>query len=130
MKLIFEGATIFNEAKLKKTHQTANTKIEPGKGVQTTYKGKLVLIGNMGHMQDHGIDVSFSSKNSSENDLKNQIINKSREKGNTGLFVSCDGKFIGAIMVTDQLRPNAERVIQVLEEQGISPRVFLQMLIN
>lgn len=80
-----------------------NVREIPGRGMCATFEGKEILVGNRAFLEEMGITVSG--------------------KGN--VFVGVDGKCMGGITVSDQVKENAPEVAQKLKAMGIEKIVML-----
>lgn len=89
-------------------HQAHDTVVIPGRGVQSTYQGKKILVGNLEFMNENHVEVGKMASD----------VNEFRHNGKTVLFVGLDETFIGCLAVHDELRTNAVEVIQELHHQG------------
>lgn len=76
-----------------------------GKGVRAIVDGKTVCVGNASLMESENIAVDNTDKD--------------------GIYVSCDGIYIGRIIVTDCVKPNAKEAVRGLKRLGISKTVML-----
>ena len=79
----------------------------PGKGVEGTYRGRHVIIGNQAMMAEYGIKVT---------DHNHQ---------GTILFVAENKFIIGILSITDEIKEGAARGIQELKEAGVEQVVML-----
>jgi Cu+-exporting ATPase len=82
---------------------------ESGHGIVCSYRGCSLLIGNMRHMQRHGIDASGMEQN----------FRHLAETGKTTMFVSLDGRCIGLIALADVLKDSAKEAIKRLHSLGL-----------
>jgi P-type Cu+ transporter len=77
----------------------------PGRGITAVVNGATVLVGNRGLLTDHAIkfsrDFAASAETSSE------------------VLVAHKGRFLGAIAISDTVRPEARRAIDALNRMGI-----------
>ncbi|MBI4469872.1 MAG: cadmium-translocating P-type ATPase [Acidobacteria bacterium] len=77
----------------------------PGHGIDATVDGELVLVGNQALMRDHGIavpgDLLVGHPEASE------------------VFVARAGTLLGAIVIADNVRPEARQAIAAIHEMGI-----------
>lgn len=77
----------------------------PGRGIDATVDGELVLVGNMALMRDHGIavpaDLLASHPQASE------------------VYVACAGVCLGAIVIADSVRPEAQQAVAAIHAMGI-----------
>ena len=85
-------------------------------GVKTEIKGKNVVIGSRHFLEDDE-KIDFSSyKKDIENSLK---------KSDTLLYVGYDGKLLGTIGLSDELRENTKESIKRLKSLGVKNIVML-----
>ena len=77
----------------------------PGRGIKAIVNGATILVGNRRLLTDHAIElprnVAAGADSSSE------------------AFVARDGRFLGAIVIADTVRPEARRAIEALNRMGI-----------
>ena len=72
-----------------------------GKGISAKYMGEIVLAGNSVLMESNGITFS------------------ELETVSTVIYVAVDGKYLGAITVSDTLKTDSLRTIELLKKKGI-----------
>ncbi len=77
----------------------------PGRGINATVNGDVVLIGNKALMRDHGIDVA--------DDLLVQHPDASE------VFVARAGTLLGAVVIADTVRPEARQAVDAIHAMGI-----------
>jgi Cd2+/Zn2+-exporting ATPase/Cu+-exporting ATPase len=77
----------------------------PGRGIDADVDGELVLLGNQAFMRDHHVSVPL--------DLLAQ------HPGTSEVFVARGGKFLGAVVIADRVRPEASRAITAIQAMGI-----------
>ncbi|MDD3364560.1 MAG: heavy metal translocating P-type ATPase [Syntrophomonas sp.] len=82
---------------------------ESGYGIACSYQGKPLLIGNIKHMQKHGIDI---------NEIE-PSFQRLAEEGKTTMLVSLDGQGIGLIALADVLKDSTREAIQRLHRLGL-----------
>ena len=73
----------------------------PGHGIKGLYDNKLLLVGKESLMKEY--NISF-------------IPTKST---GTVVYVGYDGKYLGSIIIKDEIRPNSKDVVKTLNKQGI-----------
>jgi Cd2+/Zn2+-exporting ATPase/Cu+-exporting ATPase len=77
----------------------------PGRGIDATVGGELVLVGNLALMRDHGIavptDLLAGHPEASE------------------VYVARAGTLLGAIVIADSVRPEARQAIATIHGMGI-----------
>lgn len=77
----------------------------PGRGIDTTVNGDVVLIGNEALMRDRGIDVPT--------DFLAQHPDASE------VYVARAGTLLGAIVIADTVRPEARQAVDAIHAMGI-----------
>ncbi|ADL34266.1 heavy metal translocating P-type ATPase [Butyrivibrio proteoclasticus B316] len=83
------------------------TKEVSGHGIASVYEGKELLLGNAALLTDYGI--SFS-----------QLDN-----AGTIVYVGYDGKYLGAVVISDVIKETAKDAIRALKESGVKNTVML-----
>jgi Cd2+/Zn2+-exporting ATPase/Cu+-exporting ATPase len=77
----------------------------PGRGINATVDGALVLAGNQALMREHNVAVPSS------------LLEEHR--GASEVLVARDGRLLGAIVIADQIRPEAAEAIKAIHALGI-----------
>jgi Cu+-exporting ATPase len=78
-----------------------------GKGIQGVVDGKRVAIGNLALMADIGVLKPATG------------LSYGSVPGGTALFVAIDGKYVGTIVVADQIKSSTPNALRDLKAQGI-----------
>lgn len=86
----------------------------PGKGLEGRYRGQLLLVGNSALLTAHGLDMTRCPDNEALLNTEGSVAHVAR-----------DGTYLGAIVVSDAIRPESLSAIQRLRGQGISQIVML-----
>lgn len=81
-----------------------NYKEISGKGVSSIYKGKNILVGNQKLMEDFNI-----------------YLNLSQNESSTTVYAAQDGKFVGAIYLSDEIKKDSLKTIEELKKMKITP---------
>lgn len=81
----------------------------PGKGLQATFEGELVLIGNRRLMEDNNIAIEIA-----EADLERLEL-----EGKTAMILAINGKLAGIIAVADQIKETSKAAISDLKDMGL-----------
>lgn len=89
------------------TNVVENASEIPGLGIQAEIDGKQVLAGNHRLME------------------KNNIPCEACNQPGTQVFVAEDGVFLGVIVISDQIKEDAQLAVEELKGQGISRLVML-----
>ena len=77
----------------------------PGRGIDATIAGQVVLVGNQSLMKDHGITVPA------------EILAAHPEASE--VFVARDGQLLGAVVIADSVRAEARQAVEAIHEMGI-----------
>lgn len=93
-----------------------NFKEYSGKGTAALIGRKVAATGKVSFLQEMGI--KFSNEQISE-------INAEKEKGVAMSAIGFDGKAVGFVSFTDELRPNIAEIIQKFREAGVQKIVML-----
>ena len=81
----------------------------PGYGVEVTYGGKTILLGNRKLMEANNLDI---------NDLEAQMKGL-EEEGKTAMLLAVDGQVAGLIAVADTLKEHSADAVAKLKEMGL-----------
>jgi heavy metal translocating P-type ATPase len=81
---------------------------DPGSGIAGVVEGRRVAVGSHGWLERHGYCVDGSS-----------ALDGAADGGRATVLVGVDGVLEGAIVLTDQLRPGAERIAEELRDEGV-----------
>lgn len=105
------GTAIVNEAKTRKIELQEVTKFQSitGQGIQANIENKTYYIGNKKLCVEQQIDYTEYEVEATE--LAN--------KGQTPMFVGCEGKAIGIVAVADTLKETSAEAIQKIKDLGI-----------
>ena len=74
-----------------------------GKGIEAVIDGKKVLCGNKALMNDFGIDISLYYES----------------VYGTHVLVAADGEYLGCIVISDSIKPDAAKAVKRLKERHI-----------
>lgn len=88
-------------------HHVSEIKEIAGHGVSAMVDGKAVLAGNRKLMEEANITVS-----------------QYHEEG-TQVYIACEGKYCGCIVINDVIKTNAKQAIKELKQCGIKETVML-----
>lgn len=72
-----------------------------GHGVKAVYKGHEILAGNAALLKKEGVSAE-----------------KIQKRGSI-VMLSCDGIYLGYVLLSDEPRPQSERMVQSLKERGV-----------
>ena len=96
-------------------HATSDATVDgftnlPGRGVSGTVDGSPALAGNPALFADHGIDVPRSLLDA---------VDAGASLGQTVILVAADGHALGAIAVSDTIKPTSRQAIAELKRLGL-----------
>jgi len=81
----------------------------PGKGLEASFEGKTVLIGNRKLMADKNISIEEGEA----------TLLEMEEEGKTGMLVSIDGQLSAIVGVADQIKDTSREAIRELKAMGL-----------
>ncbi len=82
-----------------------------GKGVISTIKGKVLLIGNEKLMKENNIETTTAKSS----------MDKLATEGKTPMLIAYDGTLAAIIAVTDTIKDNAVWFVQKVKKMGVTP---------
>ena len=82
----------------------------PGKGLQSDFEGKKILIGNRRLMNDNNIDIGDKEKN----------LAGLETLGKTAMLIAIDGMLSGIIAVADTIKETSLKAIKELQGMGLT----------
>jgi heavy metal translocating P-type ATPase len=88
---------------------------EPGAGVTGTIDGRRVSVGSHAYVVTRAAPAEWSGR----------FLRRMGYEGATGAFVAADGAMLGAILLADEIRPDAPRALRLLRQAGITRIVML-----
>lgn len=100
-------AISLKNAARENTNEPQETKEISGFGIDATVDGKHVLCGNYKLMESNG--VAFEKLT----------------KGGTVVYTAVDGKYAGAVVIEDTIKPTTAEALKELKELGVSRTVML-----
>jgi Cu+-exporting ATPase len=105
------GEAIINEARRRKIElaEPQGFAAIPGYGIEGDIAGQRVLLGNVRLMEERKIDTSM---------LRSKFEDMAIE-GKTPMLLAVDKKLFGVLAVSDPIKPDAARVINLLKEKDI-----------
>ncbi len=87
---------------------SAENRVElAGMGISAVYRGVNILAGNLRLMEKYGIEAEENSC------------------AGTSVYIAADGKYMGSLIISDTLRPNAKDALDSLSRVGIRKKVML-----
>lgn len=83
-----------------------------GYGVSAVIDGKKVIAGNQRHLENSGIFCE---------DIGSNIANTQ----GTVVYTAYDGKYLGYIVIADEIKPDAQKAVKQLKQMGIEEIIML-----
>jgi Cd2+/Zn2+-exporting ATPase/Cu+-exporting ATPase len=77
----------------------------PGRGIDATVAGEIVLVGNQALLNDHGIAL-----------VDDPLVNHQEA---SEIYVARGGRLLGAIAVADTIRPEARQALEAMRRMGV-----------
>ena len=104
-----EANSEFTEASntLGKRIDESKTKEISGHGIETSFDGKELLLGNSKLLKERNIEFTES------------------DEAGTIVYVALDGKYQGAVIISDVIKDNTKDAIRMLKESGVKKTVML-----
>ncbi len=81
----------------------------PGHGVEATFEGQALLLGNRKLMAERDVDIAALLPEAE----------RLEGEGKTAMFLSSDGRAEGIVAVADTLKPSSARAVQELRRLGL-----------
>ena len=94
-----------------KTVLLTETEEISGHGIKTILNGNLILAGNAKLMQINGIT--------------NPAVESASSKAGTVIHIARDGKYLGHIVISDEVKNDAKNAVTALKKLGVSKIVML-----
>ena len=83
---------------------------EPGQGIQGVIDGRSVAVGSRAFMRSVGIP---------DDEIASSAVLRGHGSGEAHVLVGIDGHVGGVIVMADELRPDADRIVERLRAEGI-----------
>ncbi len=87
----------------------------PGEGIEGRLAGRRVRLGRLAHVDGSGLFDSWAER----------TVRRAERDGAAPVFVSVDGTLAGALLLADEIRPEAPRALRALRTAGIRRTVML-----
>jgi heavy metal translocating P-type ATPase len=97
------------ESSLELTLPTDVTEV-PGQGIQGEINGRRIAVGSRAYMLVLGV---------AEDEITGTTVTTTRGSGEAHVLVAIDGHLAGVIVMADELRPDAERIVERLRAEGV-----------
>lgn len=104
---IVEGAANWGITNLEDVTEFSSA---TGGGLSGKVAGIRVMAGKRSWIEESGVDDCESMQS---------IVSQYEGEGGTVVWVACDGKLAGVIVVADRLKPHAAEAVQALKSRGI-----------
>ena len=85
----------------------------PGQGIQGMVDGRMVAVGSRAFMRAAGVG---------EDEISSAAVLPGHGSGEAHVLVCIDGHVGGVIVMADELRPDADRIVERLRAEGDPPR--------
>ncbi len=83
---------------------------DPGQGISGTVEGRRVAVGSRAFLRSLGYDADA---------VAGASLATGRGSGEAHVLVGVDGRPAGVIVMADELRPDADRIVQRLRDEGV-----------
>ena len=83
---------------------------DPGQGIEGSVDGRRVLVGSRAFMRALGLP---------QDEISSTALSTSRGSGEAHVIVAVDGHVAGVIVMADELRPDAHKIVERLKSEGI-----------
>jgi heavy metal translocating P-type ATPase len=83
---------------------------DPGQGIRGSIDGHTVLVGSRAFIRSNGV---------SDDEAASTAFATARGSGEAHVLVAVDGQLAGLIVMADELRPDADRIVERLRAEGI-----------
>ncbi|MEO8969568.1 MAG: heavy metal translocating P-type ATPase [Solirubrobacteraceae bacterium] len=83
---------------------------EPGQGIGGTIATQRILVGSRAYMRTSGIP---------KEEIASSALSTTRGSGEAHIVVAVDGHVVGVIVMADELRPDAEHIVERLRAEGV-----------
>jgi heavy metal translocating P-type ATPase len=87
-----------------------NVREQPGQGIQGTVDDRAVVVGSRSFVRTAGV---------SADEVASASVIGGRGSGEARVLVGLDGHLGGVIVMTDELRPDADRIVERLRAEGV-----------
>ena len=83
---------------------------DPGQGIRGSVDGRTVAVGSRSFMRACGV---------AEHEITSTSLTTTRGSGGAHVVVAVDGHVAGVIVMADELRPDADHIVERLRSEGI-----------
>jgi Zn2+/Cd2+-exporting ATPase len=96
--------------------QAGEVEARPGKGIVAAVNGRQIGVGTPALMAELGLDLPEQA---------GQALDELRGAGKTGVLLAIDGRVLGALGISDPVRPGAAEMIRQVKKAGVKKVVML-----
>lgn len=89
--------------------QVSNYRAIPGRGAIGMIENREVIAGNIGLMEEEGIDVSKAARE----------VRRLQRENRTLIYAAIDGSVKGVIGLADRIRPESKEAVRELHDMGV-----------
>ena len=111
------SAHVLGEALVRAAHESAleltvpaDVDEDPGQGIAGTIDGRRIAVGSRGFLRAQGYDADA---------VAGASLATGRGSGEAHVLVGIDGEPAGVIVMADELRPDADRIVDRLRAEGV-----------
>ena len=90
--------------------EARNVREEPGQGIAGTVGDRAVVVGSRTFVRSAGIP---------DDEVASAAVMSGRGSGEAHVLVGVDGHLSGVIVMADELRPDADRIVERLRAEGV-----------
>jgi len=83
---------------------------EPGQGIAGSIEGRRIAVGSRAFLRAQGLDPT---------EVLDAALAAGRGSGEAHVLVGIDGRVAGVIVMADELRPDAQSIVQRLRNEGV-----------
>ena len=83
---------------------------DPGQGIEGSVDGQRVLVGSRVFMRALGLP---------QDEISSTALSTTRGSGEAHVIVAVDGHVAGVIVMADELRPDAHKIVERLKSEGV-----------
>ena len=83
---------------------------DAGQGIQGNLDGHRVAVGSRAYMRETGVESG---------EIASAALTRTRGSGEAHVVVAIDGHVAGVIVMADELRPDAEKIVDRLRTEGV-----------
>jgi Cd2+/Zn2+-exporting ATPase len=112
---IAEAVVSAAKARGLRLEEPSRFRVQPGRGAMAEINGTNFLVGSRRYMEEQLVDVSPADP----------VLKRWQSAGWTAALVASDNRLIGAVAVSDTVRPEAKPALNALKDAGFHRMVML-----